>query len=43
MTCVCGGCGATLLRNVHYKQVQNLVDKCGCDSFNEVPVPHRPA
>jgi DNA-directed RNA polymerase subunit RPC12/RpoP len=37
----CGKCGATLLRHVEYKQVMNMVVKCGgCGSFNEIPVAH---
>jgi DNA-directed RNA polymerase subunit RPC12/RpoP len=37
----CGKCGATLLRHAEYKQVMNMVVKCGgCGSFNEIPVAH---
>ncbi len=32
----CGGCGATLLENVEFEQIRNIVVKCfGCGSFNE--------
>lgn len=38
----CGYCATVLLKNVSYKQVQNMVVKCGeCSSFNEVPTSYQ--
>jgi hypothetical protein len=35
---MCGFCATTLLQDVEYKQVQNIVIKCfGCGAFNELP------
>ena len=37
----CGNCDITLFRRIDYKQVQNLVVKCGgCGAFNEIPTSH---
>jgi hypothetical protein len=34
----CGKCGNTLLKDVEFEQVRNIVIKCGtCGSFNETP------
>jgi hypothetical protein len=34
----CGQCSATLLSNVDYKQVRDIVVKCfACGAFNEIP------
>lgn len=38
---MCGECGKTLLRNVGYKQIQNVVIKCNnCERHNEIPAAH---
>jgi hypothetical protein len=39
----CGGCGATLLRTINYKQVQPVVFKCRCGAFNEMRGTHHHA
>jgi phage FluMu protein Com len=37
----CGSCGTVLLDRVEYKQVQDIVVKCGkCQAFNEIPTSH---
>ncbi len=37
----CGACGSTLLQNMEYKQVHNLVIKCrNCGEHNEIPLSH---
>lgn len=37
---VCGSCGSTIYRNLQYGQVQDLVIRCTCGSFNEIPTAH---
>ena len=37
----CGSCGTTLLENVAYKQVMDVIIKCPkCAAHNEVPKAH---
>jgi phage FluMu protein Com len=37
----CGSCDLTLLKDLHFKQVQHMVIKCGrCAAFNEIPLAH---
>ncbi len=37
----CGQCGTELLAKVSYKQVMNIVIKCGqCGAHNDVPAAH---
>ena len=37
----CGQCETTLMRNVDYKQVRQVVIKCfACGAFNEIPTAH---
>jgi len=38
-TCTCGNCGISLLKNVNYDNIHNIVYKCPiCMSYNETHI-----
>jgi len=40
-TYLCGGCEHEILKDVEYKQVQNIVFCCGrCGAYSEIPASH---
>ena len=38
---VCGRCNRTLLRHVARTQIQNILIRCTCGAFNEIPRAHQ--
>jgi predicted RNA-binding Zn-ribbon protein involved in translation (DUF1610 family) len=36
----CGSCGKTLLRDLEYKQIQDVVYICHCGAHNVIPITH---